>query len=157
MQPTLNTWAVLLLFAAAQGLFLALVLSTHRRGNRRANRILAVLIFLVALRLVETFGYWTKYLYFFPHFWLTTASFSFLFGPLLYFYARFLTLENLKFRTKDGLHLLPFLFQLTWLVRFYRLPREIKLDILDKYIALENPKLAWPYLILFLIQIFHML
>jgi hypothetical protein len=91
MQPSLNTWTVLLLFAAAQGLFLALVLFTQQRGNRRANRVLALLILLFSLRLVETVGYWTKYLLEFPHFWLATASFSFLFGPLLYFYAKFLT------------------------------------------------------------------
>jgi hypothetical protein len=41
MQPSLNTWTVLLLFATAQGLFLALVLFTQQRGNRRANRVLA--------------------------------------------------------------------------------------------------------------------
>jgi AraC-like DNA-binding protein len=157
MQPSLNTWAVLLLFAAAQGFFLALVLLTHRRGNRRANIVLAILVLLIALRLVETVGYWTKYLGLFPHFWLSTASFSFLFGPLLYFYAKFLAGANSGPRKKDGWHLLPFLCYLAWLTRFYRLPLEIKLEILEKYIAVENPRLEWPYFVIFLAQILHML
>ncbi|MGH7495034.1 MAG: helix-turn-helix domain-containing protein [bacterium] len=157
MQPSINTWAILLLFAAVQGLFLAAVLLTHRRGNRRANCVLAVLIFLFALRLVETVGYWTKYLYTFPHFWLSTASFSFLFGPLLYFYAKFLTGKNLEPRRKDVWHLLPFFFHLAWLIPFYRLPQKIKLGIMEKYIAVENPQMEWPYFILFLAQISQML
>ncbi len=157
MKPSLNTWTVLLLFAAAQGLFLALVLFTHRRGNRRANRVLAALILLFALRLVETVGYWTKYLYAFPHFWLSTASFSFLFGPLLYFYAKFLTSEKLKLQKKTAWHFLPCLLYLAWLIPFYRLPLEIKRSILEKYIAVENPTMDWRYFLLFLVQVSHML
>jgi len=157
MQPSLNTWTILLLFAAAQGLFLALVLFTQQRGNRRANRVLAWLILLFSLRLVETVGYWTKYLLEFPHFWLTTASFSFLFGTLLYFYAKFLTSENLKLNKRDLLHFLPFVLYLGWLILFYRLSGDIKLRILQKILAVENPKLAWPFFILFLLQISHML
>jgi len=147
----------LLLFAATQGLFLGIVLLTHRRGNRRANRVLAVLIFLFSFRLIETVAYWTKYLLAVPHFWLTTASFYFLFGVLLYFYARFLTSENFKLRAKDLLHLLPFALYLSWLFSFYRLSTDIKLDILQRFIDIENPKFDLPYFILAIVQISHML
>jgi AraC-like DNA-binding protein len=157
MQPSLNTWTVLLLFAAAQGLFLALVLCTQRRGNRRANRVLAWLILLFSLRLVETVGYWTKYLLEFPHFWLTTAPFFFLFGTLLYFYAKLLTSENLKLSKRDLLHFLPFALYLGWLVSFYRLSGDIKLRMLQKILAVENLEMPWPYFVLFLLQISHML
>jgi AraC-like DNA-binding protein len=157
MQPSLNTWTVLLLSAAAQGLFLALVLFTQQRGNRRANRVLALLILLFSLRLVETVGYWTKYLLEFPHFWLTTAPFYFLFGPLLYFYAKFLTTENLKLSRRDQLHFLPFVLYLGWLVSFYRLSGDVKLRILQKILAVENFEVPWPYFVLFLLQISHML
>lgn len=157
MQPSLNTWTILLLFAAAQGLFLTLLLFTQQRGNRCANFVLAWLILLFSLRLVETVGYWTKYLLEFPHFWLTTAAVSFLFGPLLYFYAKFLTAENLKLHRRGLLHFLPFALYLGWLVSFYRLSGDVKLSILQKILAVENPKLPWPYFILFLLQIFHML
>lgn len=157
MQPSLNTWAVLLFIAAAQGVFLALVLLTHRRGNRRANAVLALLILLFALRLVETVGFWTKYLYALPHFWLTTAPFSFLFGVLLYWYARFLISPNFTPRKREGLHLLPFVLYTAWLIPFYRLSGDIKRSILAKYITVENPQVAWPYFVLFLLQILHML
>jgi AraC-like DNA-binding protein len=157
MQPSLNTWTVLLLFAAAQGLFLALVLYTQQRGNRRANRVLALLILLFSLRLVETVGYWTKYLLEFPHFWLTTVSFSFLFGTLLYFYAKFLTSENVKLSKRDLLHFLPFALYLGWLISFYRLSGEIKLRMLQRILAVENFEVPWPYFVLFLLQISHML
>lgn len=157
MQPSLNTWTVLLLFAAAQGIFLALVLFTQQRGNRRANRVLALLILLFSLRLVETVGYWTKYLLEFPHFWLTTAPFFFLFGSLLYFYAKLLTSENLELNKRDLLHFLPFVLYLSWLVSFYRLSGDIKLRMLQTVLAVENLKAPWLYFILFLLQISHML
>lgn len=158
MQPSLNTWTVLLLFAAAQGLFLALVLFTQQRGNRRANRVLAVLILLFSLRLIETVGYWTKYLLVWPHFALTTAAFPFLFGVLLYFYARFLTAEDFQFRKIAWLHFFPFVLHAGWLTSFYRLSGEIKLRILQHYIGVENPKITnWLYFGLFLLQTAHML
>lgn len=158
MQPSLNTWTVLLLFAAAQGLFLALLLFTQQRGNRRANRMLAVLITLFSLRLIETVGYWTKYLLVFPHFWLSTATFPFLFGVLLYFYARFLVVENFALRAKAGLHFLPFALHFGWLTLFYRLDAETKRRILQQYIGSENPKITnWLYFGLFLLQTAHML
>jgi len=158
MQPSLNTWTVFLLFAAAQGIFLALVLCTQQRGNRRANRVLALLIMLFSLRLIETVGYWTKYLLVFPHFWLTTAAFPFLFGVLLYFYARFLVVENFTLRVKTGLHFLPFALHCGWLTLFYRLDAETKRRILQQYIGIENPKITnWLYFGLFLLQTAHML
>lgn len=132
MQPSFNTSAILLLLAAAQGGFLALVLCTHRRGNQRANRVLALLIFLFSLRLLETVAYWTKFLLVLPHFWLTTATLQFLFGVLLYFYAKILTTENFKFKHRAAWHFLPFILQTAWLTRFYVLPRATKLTFLQQ-------------------------
>lgn len=147
----------MLLFAATQGLFLAAVLLTHQRGNRRANRVLAILIFLFSLRLIETVAYWTKYLLEFPHFWLATASFSFLFGVLLYFYAKFLTAGNFKPGAKDWLHFLPFTLHFGWLISFYRLSGDTKLRILQRLIGIENPKFELIYFIVAIVQISHML
>ncbi|HEX9655012.1 MAG TPA: helix-turn-helix transcriptional regulator [bacterium] len=157
MEPTLNTWTVLLLFAAAQGLFLGLVLMTHRRGNQRANRMLAILILLLSIRLLEIVGYWTRYLLEFPHFWLTTAAFPFLFGPLLFFYARFLTSENFKIGKRALLQLLPFALYLGWLMPYYRLSTEIKLRILERALAFQNYELPWLYFVIFMLQVSHML
>ncbi len=156
-QPSFNMWSLLLLLAAAQGVFLALVLCTHRRGNRRANRVLALLIFLFSLRLLETVGYWTKYLLVFPHFWLTTAALQFLFGVLLYFYAKILTTEHFKFQPRAAWHLLPFALQTAWLMRFYVLPSATKLAILQQYLGIENPPTPLLYFLLALAQILHML
>jgi len=157
MQPSFNTSAILLLLAAAQGGFLALVLCTHRRGNQRANRVLALLIFLFSLRLLETVAYWTKFLLVLPHFWLTTATLQFLFGVLLYFYAKILTTENFKFKHRAAWHFLPFILQTAWLTRFYVLPRATKLTFLQQYLGVENPPVPLLYFLLALAQIIHML
>lgn len=157
MQPSFTLWSLLLFLAAAQGAFLALVLYTQRRGNRRANRVLALLIFLFSLRLLETVAYWTKYLLVIPHAWLVTGASQFLFGVLLYFYAKILTTEHFKFQLRDAWHLLPFALQTAWLVRFYILPGEVKLAILRQYLAIENPETPLLYFFVALAQTSHML
>lgn len=157
MQPSFNLPSILLLLAAAQGVFLALVLCTYRRGNRTANTVLALLIFLLALRLLETVAYWTKYLLVFPHFWLTSASLQFLFGVLLYFYARILTDGSFALRPRMVWHFLPFVLHTVSLLNFYVLPRAAKLAVLEKYIGVENPPIAWPYFLIALAQTLHML
>ncbi len=157
MPPSFNIWSLLLLLAAAQGVFLALVLSTHRRGNRRANRVLALLTFLFSMRLLETVAYWTKYLLVFPHAWLVTGAVQFLFGVLLYYYAKLLTTEHFAFRLRDAWHLVPFALQTAWLARFYILPGAVKLTILRQYIDIENPDTPLLYFLVALAQISHML
>ena len=156
-QPSFNMWSILLLLAAAQGVFLALVLCTHRRGNRRANHVLALLIFLFSLRLLETVAYWTKYLLVFPHGWLVTGALQFLFGVLLFFYAKILTTENFKFKPRDAWQLLPFALQTAWLARFYVLPGAVKLSILRQFLDVDNPETPWLYFLVALAQITHML
>lgn len=157
MQPSFNIPSLLLLLAAAQGVFLAIVLLTHRRGNRRANGVLALLVLFFALRLLETAAYWTKYLLVIPHFWLATAGLQFLLGALLYFYARILTDEHFEFRPREAWHLLPFIVQTAWLTSFYVLPGATKLAVLEKYLGADNAPVAWPYFLIALAQILHML
>lgn len=44
IQPSFDRWTSLFLVAAVQGLFLSFMLYRHRKGNRRANRILSLII-----------------------------------------------------------------------------------------------------------------
>jgi AraC-like DNA-binding protein len=107
--PSLSIVHTLLFVGAAQGLLLAIALFSLSRGNRTANRILAVLLFLFSMMI----------------FFHTLAEGSgaadqdpgplhhgevwfFLFGPLFYLYVRALTERTFKLRLKAGVHLLPF-------------------------------------------------
>jgi len=73
MQPVFDFIAVLLLTGAAQGVLLAMALLAIPRGNRMANRILALLlIFFAASITLHTLAY-TRYLFEFPHLIKTTG------------------------------------------------------------------------------------
>lgn len=105
-QPSLDSWTTFFLLAAGQGFFIALMLYSTKKGNRRANALLGTFILLFAITLVDYVGYWTHYNQFFPWFASIHQNLVFLFGPLLWLY--FKTIEaNQPFRKKDFLHFLP--------------------------------------------------
>lgn len=111
---------VILFVGAAQGSFLALVLLSVPRGNKSANRILAVLLFLFSLMIFfHTIGEIHGSIHKDQDTFITHCIF-FLFGPLFYFYVRALT-KNLKFKINDLLHFLPFIVSTTFFLILYRI------------------------------------
>ena len=160
LQPTLNVWAFLFLFAAAQGLFLSLVLVFLKRGNRTANRFLAALVFVFSLRLVEVVAYWTKYLLIYPHFFSTTVPLLYLYGPLLYLYARFLSGEKTTFKVTDLLHGLPYLVHTILYTRLYVQSSEFKIYVLTNFVFSGSTSTEYalePMLIMNVFKLPHML
>src|SRR5574342_633786 len=80
---------LLLLLAAAQGLFLT-VLIFHKHGGLFANRFLGILILLYSLLLLHLLFGELGYAKNFPHFTLMAVGVGFLVPPLHYLYAKFL-------------------------------------------------------------------
>ncbi len=119
MPPAFDFIAVLLLVGAAQGVLLAMALLTIPRGNRIANRILALLLILFAASItLHTLAY-TRYLFKFPHLIKIAAPLPFLFGPLFYFYVKALTRREFSFDKKDLLHFLPIVLCAASIIPFY--------------------------------------
>ena len=110
MQITLN-FTVLLLGIIISSSFFATSLLWFSPQNKQSNRFLALLIFTIALWLIDHFLRISDIygqnanLYFLPIF------FSFAFGPLIYFYVRSLVSQSFIFKIKDYLHFIPVLFQ----------------------------------------------
>jgi AraC-like DNA-binding protein len=126
--PSFNTWTTIFLFAAIQGIFVSVVFFFVKKENRAANLLLALLIFLFSITLVEYVMYWTKYLYYFPHFMQLSDGFPFLFGVILLLYFQKVFLQH-QFSKKDLWHFLPFA-----LLIIYMLPR---------YLSTAEVKQAW--------------
>ncbi|HEY7698852.1 MAG TPA: helix-turn-helix domain-containing protein [Vicinamibacteria bacterium] len=124
-------WEVFSLLGTVQGAFLASVLWTHARGNRSANRLLALLLFLFTLQLLHIVLYWTRSLAFLPHFFGVPWFFPILYGPLLFLYARSLDPSRRALRPSDFAHALPFLLVLALFARFYLSSSEVKRRILE--------------------------
>ena len=92
MKPLLSSMLpVLLLFGAAQGLFLAFVVAGIKRGNRKANRILAGVLVLFSIDLAQGFLSVTYALAKIPCLIGVNWPLAFLYGPLVYFYVQALT------------------------------------------------------------------
>jgi AraC-like DNA-binding protein len=110
MQITLN-FTVLLLGIIISSSFFATGLLWFSSQNKQSNRFLALLIFSIALwlidhflRIADIYGQ-NANLYFLPIFY------SFAFGPLIYFYVKSLVNQSFVFQKRDYLHFIPVLFQ----------------------------------------------
>lgn len=121
-----DRWTTLFCLFIFQGLLVSAVLFSHQRGDRTANRALALLLFLFAITLFDYELYWTHYSLRFPAFAGISAAFPFLFGPILLFYLRRIT-RPAPFRPRDLLHLLPLVLYIAYLLPFYFAGREEKL------------------------------
>lgn len=110
MQITLHASSLILWALIAQGVFAALLLP-FQRGNRRANRFLALLILLLALWLCDAFfrvaGIYQQN----PNFYFLPIYFSLAFGPLIFLYTRALTRPDFRFRWRHVWHFGPALLQ----------------------------------------------
>lgn len=125
LQPSFDSWTTIFLFAAVQGFFVSLVLIIQNARSNKAKLFLALILLLFSITLVEYVLYWTKYLYYFPHFSNISGGFPFLIGPLFYYYFKNV-FENYKPGKKDALALVPFIVHIIYLSRYYFRPAEIK-------------------------------
>tara|TARA_B100000900_G_C20601300_1_gene725718 strand:+ start:393 stop:1673 length:1281 start_codon:yes stop_codon:yes gene_type:complete len=92
-------------FGALQGVVLASILVLIKSGHRQANVIMAILVIVIALRVVQKLLVHVHYWETSPTLALTLYPVIYAWGPLLYLYAR--TLIGGKFHPRDGWHFLP--------------------------------------------------
>lgn len=125
--PFSNMLSVLLLFGAAQGLFLALVLTGIKRGNRTANRILAGILVLFSIDFVEGFLSVTYALTKIPCLIGLNWPLVFLYGPLVYFYVKALT-GSMQYASRWRLfaHFIPTALLYLYLLPFFSADPELK-------------------------------
>jgi len=99
---------LILLIGVTQGFFLSLLL-LRKAGNLKANRILAFLIIAYSLFILNALFVRSSLFGKYPHVTVLLGELPLLFGPLHYFYAKFLIDKRLRFSYKEWLQLLPFL------------------------------------------------
>ena len=114
----------ILILAAAQGLFLAILIS-HKYSRLFANRFLAAFMFVFSIIVFNLFlgdlGAYSRY----PVLLIIQLCLPFLAVPLFFLYAKHLTQSSLKFQKIDWLHFLTFLLSVTfWGIYFVRFGAE---------------------------------
>jgi len=109
----MNTVFLLLILGVAQGFFLVALLA-RKQGNRKGNRILAVLMLVYSLYLLESAFYQIPFTPVLPVVTTIGVGLVFLFGPLHYIYAQFIINPYYKFRPICWLHFAPFVLVKTY-------------------------------------------
>ena len=124
-----NSWAVIILFGAAQGLFLSFYLLT-KPENRRANKWLAFLLIAISLHLLEYGADISGVTLQFPVLVASTYPLLFCMGPCYYLYCHHLLDKNYKAGLKTWLHFIPALLVLLAMLPFYLMPAAQKIHYL---------------------------
>lgn len=127
---TFNIWSILILFGAAQGLFLSVYLFT-KSENRDANKWLAFLLTAISLHLLEYTAGITGLTFKYPVIIATTYSLLFCMGPLYYIYCRYLLDKTYKTTYKTILHFLPSLVVILMMLPFYTMSDKTKISYLQ--------------------------
>lgn len=104
---TLDWLHLLVLLGACQGVLLAITLASHRH-NRVANRLLAAAMLAFSIHLASTAFPQEALLARFPHAFGIAYPLPYLYGPLVYLYARAAADRSRGLRRADALHFLPF-------------------------------------------------
>ncbi len=124
-----SLWAVFCFYVAFIGIFIAVVLNFRKRSDKIANFIMSAFVLIHSCFIIHIGIYLMNYGYYFPHVYYMSTMFSFLYGPLIYFYFKRVTTKYC-FRVDDLWHLLPTVVLAFLLVPIYVLPSEEKLRIM---------------------------
>ena len=134
----MNIWEVLILFFSFQAVLLALLFLVRSRGDRTANRILALFLLVFAYNQFYNVLFWSRFDFgVFAFLFLSDEIPIALYGGLFFLYVRRVVAGS-NFRWRDALHILPFLFVLLRFGNFYLLPLQAKIDALKNREAMKH-------------------
>ncbi|WP_103070673.1 helix-turn-helix domain-containing protein [Aquimarina sediminis] len=125
----LNIWWILCMYVGFVGVFISVVLNFRKRSDKIANFLMSMFLFQHSVFIINIGLLPTNYEFYFPHSLYLSTLFSFLYGPLIYFYFKRVTI-NYKFKLIDILHLIPTFLLIFLLFPVYNLPGEEKLWIM---------------------------
>ena len=148
MAANFNTWTIVFLVAAIQGIFLGILIFQRKS---KANNLLAALILSFSICLLFYVGFWTGYNRLAPFRLNFLGGLTYTFGPLAYFYIR----SSKKILAFNYLHFLPFLGYLIYFLAVPYIPSEGRpyantIQILLQNICICEPFETHPYWILLL-------
>ncbi len=137
--PRLTVWSFVYLYVAFIGFYIAIVLNFNKKIDWVAKLLISSFVFIHSFFIFNICLLLTNYQFEFPHSYLMSTVFSFLYGPLLYFYFKRIT-QQYKFKKLDLLHLVPTVLFLFYIVPIYAMSAEEKLDLmLSRLVAGFNP------------------
>ena len=127
--PKMTVWAFAYLYVALIGFYIALIINFNKKIDRVARLLISAFVFIHSFFILHICLAVTNYQFQFPHSYRMSTCFSFLYGPLLYFYFKRIT-QQYEFKKIDLLHLLPSVLLLFYLIPIYAQSANDKLYIM---------------------------
>lgn len=128
---TLDWLQLAAVVGALQGLVLAGVLVTHK-SNRTANRLLAILMVAFTIFLASTVYYAAGLVRVFPHFFGVGYQTPWVFGPLVYLYARAASDRAWRIGWRNAGHFVPVLASTLVMAPFYAMSGPDKIALWEQ-------------------------
>ncbi|GAB5400483.1 MAG: hypothetical protein Aureis2KO_20680 [Aureisphaera sp.] len=125
----LNRTSFFYLFASIIGFFIGIVLLLKKNQDRWSSVLISLFMLINSVFLFHNFLYETNLVFSTPHMLYVSASYAFIYGPLMYLYFKRIT-SNYRFTKKDLLHLLPTVAILVLLMPILMLSGEEKSRIM---------------------------
>lgn len=117
------------LYVALIGFYIAIMINLGKKTERIAKILISSFVFIHSIFILHICFNLTNYHFVFPHSYRMSTVFSFLYGPLLYFYFKRIT-QHYEFKKRDLLHLIPTILLIFYLIPIYSLSPDAKLNIL---------------------------
>ncbi len=127
--PKFNIMAVIYFYAGFLGIFIFIILNIKKGIDRLGTFLISLFVLFNSLFILHLSLYVINYQYYVPQALLMTTTFSFLYGPLLYFYFKRIN-YNYKFRLVDALHLVPSIILFVSILPYYMMSSIEKFNIL---------------------------
>lgn len=127
--PKMTIWAFAYLYVALIGFYIALIINFNKKIDKIARLLISAFVFIHSIFILHICLSVTNYQFQFPHSYRMSICFSFLYGPLLYFYFKRIT-KQYEFKKADLLHLVPTVLMLIYMIPNYALSGSEKLSIM---------------------------
>jgi len=117
------------LFSSIIGIFIVFILNIKRNTNNISILLISSFVLMHSIFIFHIFLLLSKLQFRYPHTLFMSIIFSFLYGPLIYFYFKKIA-QQYTFRWIDILHLIPTLIIFIIVLPVYMLPEEDKLRVM---------------------------
>lgn len=128
-KPHFNFLALIHALTGIIGIFIVIILFAKQNLDKTSVWLIGSFILFHSFFMLHISLFISNYNLMFPHSFYISTPFSFLYGPLLYFYFK-RVVENYKISLKDAVHLIPTVLLIIWLIPYYSLSATEKFNLL---------------------------
>lgn len=117
------------LYVSLIGFYIAIMINLNKKTEQIAKILISGFVLIHSVFIFHICFNLTNYHFLFPDSYRMSTVFSFLYGPLLYFYFKRIT-QHYEFKIRDVIHFIPTVLLIIYLIPIYTLPTDAKLNIL---------------------------